>query len=134
MGASFILHALPDVKNKTDERLTQMTEIIDNLSHDDLAILRYDCAILDEATDDSIKDALVDDLEDYWMLEDSGREHGSMHLPGCNLSYVFTGGSSWGDPPTELSDGFDLLSSCGQIFDQLKEWATADLMDNFSKR
>ena len=131
MSDCFLLYALPDVRHKTNDRLEILTTIIDNLSKDVLKTLREDCTVqLLDLDDEQTRDLLVRSVEEYWDLsEDATDTYGSMILPGCKLAYIFTGGTSGGDQPTDESDMFQLLAACGPVVDQLQAWAEQEHLE-----
>ena len=110
MGADFLLTVVP-VCELTPERIAALKAKLDE-------------AFKDEEEDDygNTKESIADSLDEYINCDfGSSREVGTLGIRG--VTYLVTGGMSWGDEPTEA---YGHLCRLDMFYDQLEAWALED--------
>jgi hypothetical protein len=123
MGADFRLYGLPAC-TITPERRVLLEHLIENTTEEDLR-------------DDFLAEYKGDTLDEYrgrlrvavaWYEEwaHKSRETTYRSLEGMPYGLYLTGGLSWGDPPTEAAEHFNLLTPHLEIWKHLRAWAIED--------
>lgn len=121
MGADMMLYTLPDAEI-TPARKARLLEIVDRLTHDDVRDwLDNGCSKSKKHLQQELRVA-IDELE---TVRDS-REVCVLRCPGMKYHLLTTGGTSWGDAPTELTATFRLIACCEPLDRQLQAWAEKD--------
>lgn len=121
MGSEFLLVYLPLSDISIGTRKQNLREIVDGLSEDDLStfIDETACETVEEA-----RDLLRTELEEYPHLA---------HRRSCTmvsfegLVYVFSGGMSYGDDPSESYTAMSRIATVDKVWDILKMWSTEDI-------
>jgi len=122
MGADFIYNTAPACELNEDRRKVLAT-IIDGLTADDLP----DYA--DDGDDLAAwKRRLTDALD---ALDDGRRDVSLLDVRHLDYPLFLTGGTSWGDEPTEAEHDFSDIDECPQLYNQLAEWAKEDTAPAF---
>ncbi len=129
MGADFLLTAIPKFK-RTKERQKQLLKILDtiNFGDDDEDSMGHS----KQSYIDSINDFFSNDFTDY-------RDCTTMEFN--DIPYIFTGGMSWGDEPT---DSFFIINILYDLFcsfeddaggsELYEEWVKEDLKKTKGKK
>ena len=129
MGADLLLAFIPYPK-MTEERQNQIGAIIDALTFEDIEeYVECDTRHGDVETDG--RDAVLTDIKndirrifDEYEQMPSSRSVGMVTIRG--YTYLFTGGLSWGDSPSDVFDDITMLTQIDPIYRQLESWAVAD--------
>ena len=110
MGADFMYVVIPGAI-KTDGREKELRK----------AIMEYILGLGNEYEDGQ---TLFLYSEEYWQLLNR-RDTDIIHLVG-SLTYILTGGLSWGCSPTASFDIISALASIQVVWDLLMKWSTED--------
>lgn len=108
MGADFTLAKTP-VFRMTEDRKRVLTEELSNLTPQDYENLRAEL-FWDDESDTEIQEACLDAIEQVMNLgepNDCGTDW-EYNKKGERMMFLYTGGLSWGDAPT---DNYHLVSS-----------------------
>ena len=108
MGADFTLAKTP-VFTMTEDRKRILKEELSNLTPQDYENLRAEL-FWDDESDTEIQEACLDAIEQVMNLgepNDCGTDW-EYNEKGEQMRFLYTGGLSWGDSPT---DNYDLITS-----------------------
>ncbi len=129
MGADFLLYAVPKCQ-MTPKRLHLASQAVRDMSND--LILEYleqneGLQYAEEDRETACRDYRKQLLLDVEFLQDPfTRDVVDLDLVGCDRAYLFTGGMSWGDTPSDAAEIFQRLGSCDRLWTLLNRWAVED--------
>jgi len=124
MGADFLLFSLPWAE-LTEARQKLLHDTIDQLADEDLREIAEAVGTFDDADLSEVRAALHTAVGEYMAL-DHRRDTTTWRHGGDPITRIFTGGLSWGEPPTECCQTFDILVACEPLFELIEGWAEAD--------
>tara|TARA_R100000008_G_scaffold57562_1_gene35594 strand:+ start:71 stop:463 length:393 start_codon:yes stop_codon:yes gene_type:complete len=125
MGADFTLAKTP-VFRMTEDRKKVLTEELSNLTQQDYENLRGEL-FWDDESDTEIQEACLDAIEQVMNLGEPRDccTDWEYNENGERMMFLYTGGMSWGDSPT---DNYDLVSSLYYVpvADTIERFAVED--------
>lgn len=124
MGADFTYEILP-LCRKTDERVAELKALIDGLTLDTYQGVALWESCCDDDELDEYKEELRIAVNDYWEL-DGRRDVGCLQMGSQDITYILTGGMSWGDGPT---DAYDIMTKLTGFWDFFYRYAKEDRQD-----
>ena len=121
MGAEFIFASLP-AADITDERYAELEKIVSSATDDEFSL------VCDSYGDDvqEARDRIESSLHAYQGGLLQCRDADVYAWPGMTYKVILSGGTSWGDSPTDTFDTLSVLGSFGPVFNKLEEWAKKD--------
>lgn len=142
MGADFLLAFIPYPK-MTDERSKQIDAIIDGLTYDDVmecadCLGWNDCDDDNECLNDDDNECLNDggneclnDVRDqlkkiFNHYDDMGEYRDTNTCLIRGYWYLFAGGMSWGDNPSDVFGDILAVTYIAPLYEQLDVWASED--------
>ncbi len=122
MTACFSCVYIPYPK-MTDDRKTELHTVVEKLEpHDFRYITVYDDEIDEEDANDLKKELHVI----VNRLEYIGNRNDVAVISPELISYLITGGVTWGDDPTDSYYDIDSINNVAKIYDLLDKWAHED--------
>ncbi|MCK9341940.1 MAG: hypothetical protein M0P37_09365 [Synergistaceae bacterium] len=129
MGADFLLTFIP-YPELTEDRRATIEATIDALAFEDIKEYINYTGMADEWDDDD-QESVVNEIRQ--CVRKIVAEYSEMYrwrgtslasIRGCR--YLFAGGMSWGDSPSEEYDDISMLVCIDPIYQHLKAWALED--------
>ena len=117
MGADFIGCWAPACE-LTPKRRKILEELVENMTDEEAENIN-DLGYVNS------QDDVLSAIDDF-ANTDSSREADFFMLPEMSFGIYVTGGMSYGDPPTDKTTTFWLLSEMSLIWARLTEWAKED--------
>ncbi|MCE9553861.1 MAG: hypothetical protein K8T91_10875 [Planctomycetes bacterium] len=120
MGANFLLYSLPWTELDA-ARQKELHDAVDKLTDDQLQGVA-DAVCLQVPT---ARAAIHAAACDYVKLNN---RRDTTSCPPDTDSYwrIYTGGLSWGEPPTECCQTFEIIGACDPLFGLIERWARED--------
>jgi len=121
MGADFLLYSLPWTQlNETRQK--SLHDAIDQMADEQVKDVADAVGSFDDESIPSVRKAIHAAVRDYMVL-DNRRDTTTWRHGYDPVTRIYTGGLSWGEPPTECGQTFDIIATCDPIYNLLEHWA-----------
>ena len=121
MGADFLLYSLPWTQlNETRQKC--LHDAIDQMSDQQVKDVADAVGSFDAEGIPSVRKVIHAAVRAYMEL--GNRRDTTTWRHGTDpISRIYTGGLSWGAPPTDCGETFDIMATCDPIYNLLERWA-----------
>lgn len=121
MGADFLLYSLPWTQ-LDESRQKCLHDAIDQMADEQVKDVADAVGSFDDESIPIVKKAIHAAVREYMEL-DNRRDTTTWRHGHDPVTRIYTGGLSWGEPPTDCVQTFDVIATCDPIYDLLERWA-----------